>query len=201
MSSEADQIIDLYRRHADAWTKNRGQELIERKWIDKFVSRLTAEARILDIGCGSGTPIGRHFLDKGFALCGVDSSPELIAIAERNLKEGTWVVADMRDLVLGQKFDGLLVWNSFFHLTRDDQRQMFRIFEGHCAKGAILMFTSGPSHGEAIGTFEGEPLYHASLDGDEYRDLLESHGFRLVDHVREDPDCGGQTVWLASYDG
>ena len=59
------------------------------------------------------------------------------------------------------------------------------------------MFTSGPSEGEAIGALEGEPLYHASLDADEYRRLLEVQGFETVAHVVEDPTCGGHTVWLA----
>jgi len=60
-----------------------------------------------------------------------------------------------------------------------------------------LMFTSGPAHGEAIGTFQGEPLYHASLDAREYRSLLNTSGFDVVAHVTEDPACGNHTIWLA----
>jgi hypothetical protein len=59
------------------------------------------------------------------------------------------------------------------------------------------MFTSGPSHGEAIGTYKGEPLYHGSLDGAEYRSLLHENGFEVVAHVGEDPACGHHTVWFA----
>jgi hypothetical protein len=59
------------------------------------------------------------------------------------------------------------------------------------------MFNTGPNHGEAIGKLCGEPLYHASLDWDEYRQLLSSHGFRLLAQVSADPDCGGRSVWLA----
>jgi hypothetical protein len=59
------------------------------------------------------------------------------------------------------------------------------------------MFTSGPAAGEAIGTFEGEPLYHASLDPEEYRQLFGANGFEEIAHVADDPDCGGHTVWLA----
>lgn len=59
------------------------------------------------------------------------------------------------------------------------------------------MFTSGPAHGEAIGTFEGEALYHGSLAPEEYRTLLAENGFAVVDHVVEDPSCGGHTIWLA----
>ena len=60
-----------------------------------------------------------------------------------------------------------------------------------------LMFSSGSVHGEAIGEFQGEPLYHGSLDTAEYRSLLEQNGFAVVSHVIEDPSSGGHTVWLA----
>jgi hypothetical protein len=65
------------------------------------------------------------------------------------------------------------------------------------APGAALMFTSGPAEGEAIGTLEGEPLYHASLAPAEYRERLDEEGFEMVDHTAEDATCGGRTVWLA----
>ena len=74
---------------------------------------------------------------------------------------------------------------------------MFPVFRKHAAPRAALMFTSGPAHGEAIGGYKGEPLYHASLDAAEYRALLNANGFEVVAHVVENPDCGGHTVWLA----
>jgi hypothetical protein len=103
----------------------------------------------------------------------------------------------MRSLSLDRRFDGILAWNSFFHLTCDDQRRMFPIFRAHAAPGAALMFTSGPRHGEAVGSYRGEPLYHASLDEADYRALLDEFGFDVVSYVAEDPACNGHTVWLA----
>jgi len=50
-----------------------------------------------------------------------------------------------------------------------------------------------------MGSFAGEPLYHASLDRDEYRALLNANGFDVVAHVAEDPTCGRRTVWLAGW--
>lgn len=32
----ADQIIDLYNRHARTWNELRGNRLTERKWIERF---------------------------------------------------------------------------------------------------------------------------------------------------------------------
>jgi hypothetical protein len=103
----------------------------------------------------------------------------------------------MRTLCLDTQFDGLLAWDSFFHLSPDDQRKMFPVLRRHAAPHAALMFTSGPRHGEAIGTHRGEPLYHGSLDEAEYRALLDTNGFDVVSHVAEDPECGRHTVWLA----
>jgi SAM-dependent methyltransferase len=197
MASEADRIIGLYQRHASDWDKDRGRELFERPWLNGFLGLMPPGASVLDVGCGSGEPIGRFLIDQGCEVTGVDSSPGLIDLCKRRFPEQEWIVSDMRTLSLGRRFDGILAWNSFFHLCPDDQRRMFPIFGRHAAPNAALMFTSGPAHGEAIGTYKGEPLYHGSLDGDEYRSLLEGNGFEVVSHVVEDPTCGHHTIWLA----
>ncbi|HEX9213482.1 MAG TPA: class I SAM-dependent methyltransferase [Bradyrhizobium sp.] len=196
MNSDADNIVGLYRRHATAWLRQRGRHLMERKWLDRFIAHLPAKPKVLDIGCGPGEPIARYLLEAGCAVTGIDAAPEMIEIAQGYFPGSTWLVSDMRSLNLNATFDGLLAWNSFFHLSAADQRQMFPIFRRHASAGAALMFTSGPSFGEAIGTFEGEPLYHASLDATEYRQLLDSNGFDVVDHVVEDPECGRHTIWI-----
>lgn len=113
-----------------------------------------------------------------------------------NLPEQPAILSDMRDLSLDREYDGLLAWDSFFHLTYDDQRAMFPLFAQHSRTRAPLMFTSGPTHGEAIGSLEGDALYHASLAPAEYLQLLDINRFDLVRHVSEDPTCGGRTVWL-----
>jgi cyclopropane fatty-acyl-phospholipid synthase-like methyltransferase len=154
---------------------------------------------VLDIGCGSGQPIGRYLIECGFVVVGVDSSPTLILKCRSRLPNAEWVVAEMRALSMNRTFDGLIAWNSFFHLSHQDQRVMFSVFRKHAADGAPLLFTTGTEHGEAIGSFEGEPLYHASLSPAGYRELLEGQGFKVLAYVPEDPRCGNHTVWLAQY--
>jgi len=130
-------------------------------------------------------------------VTGIDSSLRLIDMCKERFPDQDWFVADMRGLSLDRRFDGILAWDSFFHLCPEDQRQMFPIFRRHATPQATLMFTSGTSHGEATGTYKGEPLYHGSLDGAEYRSLLDENGFDVVEHVVEDPNCGDHTVWLS----
>jgi SAM-dependent methyltransferase len=193
----AEHVVDLYRRHAVAWAAARGSELAERAWIDRFAALLGPGAEVLDIGCGSGQPIAAYLAGRGHPVAGVDSSPEMIALFRANLPDQAAEVADMRSLSLDRQFGGLIAWDSFFHLAHGQQRQMFPVFRHHARPGAPLLFTSGPAFGEAVGTFQGELLYHASLGPGEYRLLLGRHGFDVVAHAAEDPGCGGRTVWLA----
>jgi cyclopropane fatty-acyl-phospholipid synthase-like methyltransferase len=200
----ADTIIGLYERHADTWLGRRNPApTLEAAWLQRFVAGLPADAtradagaEVLDIGCGTGQPIARWLVQQGLRVTGVDSSAAMLAHARRLQPDQLWVQADMRQLQLGRRFAGLLAWDSFFHLSPEAQRGMFAVFAAHAQPGAMLMFTSGPSESEAIGDFEGEPLFHASLSPDEYRALLAAHGFEVVAFVPEDPQCGRHTVWL-----
>lgn len=197
MSTPAERITGLYERHAAAWDAARGRSGMERPWLDAFAALVPAGGSVLDLGCGAGEPIAADLLSRGLRVTGVDSAPSLIAICRARFPAEEWIVGDMRTVSLGRTFGGVIAWDSFFHLAYDDQRRMLAAFAEHAAPGAALMFTSGPGHGEAMGEFQGEPLYHASLDAAEYRSLLAAHGFGVVRHVVEDPACGRHTIWLA----
>lgn len=198
-SDAADRVIDVYERHAGTWSRDRGERVPEAGWLDRFLALLPPDSAVLDIGCGSGVP-ARYLIEQGCRVTGVDSSTAMITMCRNRFLEQHWHVADMRTLALECAFNGILAWDSFFHLPPPDQRRMFLVFQRHAAPGAALMFTSGPAHGERIGSYAGEPLYHASLDSAEYRALLDTHGFRVVAHTIEDPSCGLHTIWLARLD-
>jgi trans-aconitate methyltransferase len=55
-------------------------------------------AAVLDLGCGSGAPLGRYFVDCGLSVTGLDSAPEMIALFEKNLPDQDANVGDMRTL-------------------------------------------------------------------------------------------------------
>ena len=198
MSHEA--IIDLYERHAHAFDRDRGRSLQERHWLDRFLTLVPVGGTVLDVGCGMAEPMAAYLIDHGCRVTGVDASPAMIALCQARYPAHEWLVGDMRALALGRAFDGVLAWDSFFHLSANDQRTMFARFAAHARSAAPLMFTSGTSAGEAIGEYCGEPLFHASLAPGEYRDLLAAHGFAVREHLENDPECGAHTVWLATRD-
>jgi SAM-dependent methyltransferase len=195
-----DAVVDLYERHAQVYDRDRGRSLQERVWLDRFLAYLPAGGTVLDVGCGMGEPIARYLIDRGFGVVGVDASHSMIELCRARFPNSAWLLLDMRQLELQQRFDGILAWDSFFHLGTDDQRGMFPRFAAHARHDAPLMFTSGSAEGEAIGSCCDEPLYHASLAPSEYEHILITNGFAVRAYVAEDAACGDHTIWLATYD-
>jgi len=160
----ASRIVGHDEKHALAWDADRQTSYWNDKvWHDRFIERLGRGAKVLDLGCGSGRPVAQHMADLGLRMTGVVSSPSMISLCRQRLPDHEWIIADMRQLALGRRFDGILAWDSFFHLSHDDQRRMFAIFADHASVDTLLMFNAGPQHGEGVGEYRGDPLYHASL--------------------------------------
>lgn len=197
MGSEA--IIELYERHARDFDRDRSRSLWEQAWLDRFLRYLAPGSIVLDIGCGMGEPVARYIIEAGFGIVGIDSSPSMIEMCRERFPQAEWLVKDMRTLALGRQFGGVLAWDSFFHLPMNDQRSMFARFAEHALPTAPLMFTSGSVEGEAIGSYYGEPLYHASLDRMEYERLLTFNRFSVRGYQADDPECASHTVWLATH--
>lgn len=192
-------VIELYRRYATQWdAARRSNPWNDRVWIEAFATELESGMSVLDLGCGGGEPVARLLTDRGLRVTGVDASPQMIGLARNRMPEQEWIAADMRGLALNRRFDGIVAWDSYFHLAHEPQRAMFAVFDAHASDRAVLMFNTGPEHGEATSgyTFKGEQLYHASLAPAEYRALLDRHDFEVVSHVANDVRSGGRTARL-----
>ena len=197
MTELASRIIGHYEKHATAWDADRRRlGWNDQGWHDRFIDQLTAGARVLDLGCGGGQPVAAHLSERGMRVTGIDASATMISLCRSRLPDHEWILADMRTLSLGRSFQGILAWDSFFHLDHDAQRGMFRVFAAHAAAGGSLMFNTGTDHGEGIGSYRGDPLYHASLASAEYETLIGGSGFEVIEHAIRDARAGGRTVWL-----
>lgn len=197
MKNNKDDVCKTYEKIADWMDEHRSRKLFEKPYLDRAITDLQPGATVLDLGCGTGEPIGQYFIDAGFHVTGVDGSSKMLEIAKSRCPKTKFILSDMRTINLNEKFDCIIAWHSFFHLSQNDQRAMFKTFVLHLKPGGVLLFTSGPEEREVWGNNGGENLYHASLSPNEYKKLLKLHGFVLVEHKKSDPECGEATIWMA----
>ena len=197
LTALASKTQDIYTRHGEQFDRERAKTLFEKPWLDRFLALMSSRGTILDVGCGAGEPIAQYFIEQGFKVTGVDFSPSLIEIAQKRFPDHRWIVGDMRALNLKEQFDGLIAWHSFFHLTADEQRATLAAFANHLTEGGVMMLTVGPEEGEVVGHVGGDPVYHASLSFNGYKQALQDLGMEMVRFVPEDPECDYASVLLA----
>jgi SAM-dependent methyltransferase len=105
----ADRIIEHYERHALDWGADRNLYVNpwnDKPWHEGFVSALPAGASVLDLGCGSGSPVARYLVECGLRVTGVDSSPTLISLCQQRLPDQEGLVQDMGSLQLPVNLTG-----------------------------------------------------------------------------------------------
>ena len=187
----------VYDRQAEAYDSARSRSFFEARWLATFGDALPRSGKVLDLGCGAGEPIAAWLKGEGFRLTGADFSEPMLEIARKRWPDGDWRVADMRTLDLGEAFDGIVAWDSFFHLTPDEQRETIPRLAQHLLPGGRLMVTVGAQAGEVTGTVGGESVYHASLSPAEYAQRLEDAGLAMTAFMAEDPRADYHTVLMA----
>ena len=145
----------VYERQAEFWDKVRSRSLAERKWLDRFIQALPEGGRVLDLGCGMGEPIAAYLISHGFSLVGVDYSAPMIERARARYPDASWLVQDMTCLDIQGRFDGIIGWDSFFHLSRDAQRALIGDLPDMLRTGGAFMATVGTDDGEVANGLQG----------------------------------------------
>jgi hypothetical protein len=67
----------------------------------------------------------------------------------------------------------------------------------HLVPSGVLMLTVGDIASEAAGQVGDEPVFHASLAPENYTDILQGLGLKILEFVIQDPESDFQTVLLA----
>lgn len=190
----------VYDRKDALFDRVRDKSLFEKPWLDAFSAHLPDGASVLDLGCGSGQPIGHYFIEKGYDLTGVDYSKALLDLAETRFPQARWIQGDIRNfegVLAGQRADGIIAWHSLFHLTQAEQRMALPQILSYLGKGGVFMTTIAPEAAELEGYIADAPVYHASLAPDDYQTILKECGLTVLTMRFSDPDCRGASVLLA----
>lgn len=151
--------------------------------IELLGERLAPGSRVLDLGCGAGSPIARSLAER-FAVTGVDFSAEQIRRARRSVPDAEFLESDLLTVDFPRStFGGVVAFYVLFHLPREEQVELLRRVHGWLAPGGLLLATLS-RFDEAPYTeddFFGVPMYWTHFSWEGYLALLAELGFEIVE--------------------
>lgn len=109
--------------------------------VTSLLRRLSPQCRtVLDVGCGTGEH-ARLLATEGFAVDGLDIEPVFVRMASAKLPAGRFVVADMSDFRLPDRYDAVLcLFSSIGYLvTLDRVARALGCFREHLAPEGVAL--------------------------------------------------------------
>ncbi len=197
---------------AEQWHSNRrAQAYLERAlgYVDRTLEGLPAGSKVLDLGCGTGEPIARHLLQKGFRVIGLDQSKPMLEIAKSVVPEAVLIHGDMVDIQLEEKFAAAIAWDSIFHVERRFHSAIFRkIANAVEPDGRLLLSVGGsgvdgndPASEFGLEGFTsemfGHTFFYSGYEPAVTRRLLEAEGFEIDLWEVDDPSSRGHIAVIA----
>lgn len=119
----------------------------EARMIDAMVSR---GSRILDAGSGPGR-VGGELARRGHVVVGVDVDPLLVEAAQAEHPESTWLVGDLAELELDERFDiAVMAGNVLTFVAEDTEVEVLRRIGNVLTPEGRLVIGFGAGRGYAF---------------------------------------------------
>lgn len=196
---------------ADEWHANfRGQNYVDKvlAYVDRILVELPRGSTVLDLGCGTGIPISRYVVQRGFHLVGVDESKKMLEIAQREVPEGEFIQADMVEVEFDNKFAAIVAWDSAFHVERKHHSALYHKLAKSLDTGGRLLLSVGGStsvdstsddlaaEGFTSELF-GHTFFYSGHEPTVARKLLEAAGFEIELWEIDDQSSRGHIAVIA----
>lgn len=171
---------ESYNRICDHWRDYRNGKPVD-SCVAEFAKRLKPGAKVLDIGCGTGYPIAAHLSGIGCCVTGIDISERMIDCAlGLNLPGAEFFVADLLQFRTDKRFDGVIAFDSIWHIPMEQQSQIYSLIGELIQTGGYFLFTHGKRASSVTGAMFGQPFWYSSLDKEVVFQLLEENGFTVL---------------------
>ncbi len=180
------EIADAYDAVVEAYLEARSP-VLGLPYVDKLCEQLPDGGLVLDVGCGTGVPLARHIVGRGFGLHGIDISPRMIEAASQRVPTASFEIADILSWSSDQTYDGILAWDSLFHLKPQDHATALKVLHDALRPGGFALFSFGGKSGEIRSSMLGREFYYSSLSTQEYTDVLHDVGFDVISLDRNQP--------------
>ena len=195
---------DVLASRYDGWSAAVAPSLRER-WAQKVDDHAAPGERVVELGCGTGVPVGRLLSDR-YDYEGVDASKEMLGMARAALPGVTLTNADVSSVDFPTRSLGAVV--SFYavsHIPRERHAGLFASIARWLRAGGVFVgnLTSRDDPG-SLDTYwlDAGPMRWSGFDKAANEGLLAAAGLRVVESqvVRQvEPDgCEIAPMWFVA---
>jgi ubiquinone/menaquinone biosynthesis C-methylase UbiE len=195
-------LQEIYNGFAHTYDENRDVFDVS-EIFDSFYKRLnTKSGEMLDLGCGTGEPLSKMFIDNGWKVTGVDFSKEMLKLAAQYVPDMKIICADIRDIDFDDsKFAAITLLYSLFHIPYIEHENLFKKFYSWLSSGGQILFTyatkeyTGHEEFNGLITFMGQELFYSHTTPEKLYTTLKNIGFKI--EATNYRTIGGETfLWI-----
>ncbi|WP_185730959.1 class I SAM-dependent methyltransferase [Burkholderia cepacia] len=183
-----------YDKIAQSWAQVRRElEVDECRLVNILIEGVASDERVLDLGCGTGSPIDQYILTRGMQLTGVDQSENMLKIARHNIPNGEWLKSSIEAFRPSGVYAAAIAWDSIFHVPRQEHFKIFsRTRDALRSGGRFLLTVGGSEHPPFTGSMFGSLFFFDSFPPSTAVSFLELAGYKIIHTEFVDPPTEGR---------
>ncbi len=196
MDDKKVETVKYYDQAANSWSASHGGDDKESWWKDEMTrfNEYLPSGRILEIGSGVGKD-AEALIRLGYDYTGTDASNGLLELARKRNPSATFIqrYAHEIDHSLGE-FDGFWASAVLLHIPRDEMRDSLLAISSVIKNDGVGFITMKEGEDERVDEKTGRLFTYYKEE--EFRDVLESTGFSVLEVGRRDTE---KDNWLIFY--
>lgn len=175
--------VDTYEKIAGKYAQQYFDDMVDVPYIDKFLTMLPKQGKILDVGSGPGQ-FAKHMIEKGFEVIGIDFSKEMVAIAKGKVPTVDFRHMDMRHLDFpNSSFDGAFSAYSLIHIPSEEVLATLKGFHRVLKAGGYVEIAVQKGEADKIidePFMPTEKMFFNFFTEERIAKFLEDAGFQVV---------------------
>ena len=171
--------FDLIGKRYDESFVERDVQIAEAQWL---IDQLPAGSRVLDLGCGSGLPTVKQFVDAGMEVVGGDESAVMLDLARGYAPGATFIHGDLRALDDLGEFDAVATFFALLMLPKADIATTLQGIRKLLRGPKLLVVSMVQGDFDAFPVnFLGSPTTVTAFPPDQLRKVVADAGFEVIE--------------------
>ena len=187
-------VIESFNKFAEQYADITFLNILQYE-LNRFISLIPSEGKILDLGCGGGRDV-QYFADFKLEAVGIDASIKLIDEAKKRVN-GNFEVMDMRNLTFkDEEFNGVWAQDAISYVTKEDVINVLKHISRILKKEGVFFISVRKGSDEILILHEKlgkNEVMVGFYEINELEALLREAGFEIMNTYIQD---GNDFTWI-----